>query len=120
MKVTISSVADKEDLEKERILLKVQADTDIGEYLLLQTGFKDEDVTIGVRHAFWFPYKPVAAGDLVVVYTKRGTQTESTLKSGKKAHFFYWDIGSPIWGTPDRAPVLLHAPDWDSKRPDEL
>jgi len=120
MNIEISSVAEKQNLEKERIILRVTADTDVGSFALLQTGFSGDEVTIGVHQTYWFPYKRVEAGDLVVLYTKKGTQNENTLKSGKKAHFFYWGLSAAIWGKSDRAPVLLYAPEWESKRPDEL
>lgn len=120
MKVEIQSIADKGIREKERIILKAVSDTDIGDYLLIQAGFSDGQVTVGTYQTYWFPYKAVSAGDLIVVYTKSGNQSEKELRPGRKAHFFYWGIGGPIWDKSDRAPVLLHAPEWISKSPDQL
>lgn len=120
MKIEIQSIADKGTRENERIVLKVVADTDIGDYLLIQAGFANDQVTIGTYQTYWFPYKAVSAGDLIVLYTKDGKQSEKDLRQGKKAHFFYWRIQEPIWNRNDRAPVLLNAPEWISKRPDEL
>jgi hypothetical protein len=120
MKIDIQSVADKGNFEKERLILKVIADTDIGDYLVLQTGFHDGEVTIGTYNTFWFPYKPVSAGDLIVLYTKSGRENVKELKGTRKAHFFYWGLSSVLWERNDLAPVLLHAPEWISKAPDEL
>ncbi|PLX89517.1 MAG: hypothetical protein C0618_01030 [Desulfuromonas sp.] len=120
MKVNIQSIVEKGNRDKERIILKAVNDTDIGDFIVVQTGFSDGQVTIDTYHTFWFPYKAVSAGDLVVLYTKSGKQNEKELRNGKKAHFFYWGLNGPIWNKKDRAPVLLHAPEWTSKSPDEL
>jgi hypothetical protein len=120
MKIEIQSIADKGAIEKERLVLKVRADTDIGDHLVIQTGFNDGEVTIGTYQTYWFPYKSVSVGDLVVLYTKSGKENTKELKSGRAAHFFYWGLDSSIWGRKDRAPVVLHAPEWVSKSPNEL
>ena len=120
MKIQIKSIADKENFEKERLVLKVIADTDIGDYLVIQTGFNDGEVTIGTYQTYWFPYKSVSVGDLVILYTKSGNENAKGLKNGKTAHFFYWGLNAAIWNRKDRAPVVLHAPEWVSKSPEEL
>ena len=125
MKLQISSVADKGVLDKERIILKVLIDADVGNFLLMQTGVNSEDggVTTHVYQSFWFPWKSVAAGDLVVVYTKSGTNSEKTIgggQAGRTAHFFYWGLRAPIWNNTNRASVILHAPEWESKTAEEL
>ncbi|GFO60836.1 hypothetical protein GMST_31610 [Geomonas silvestris] len=120
MKVEIKSIADKGVKEKERIIFKVVSDTDIGDHVLIQTGYSNGEVTVATFHTYWFPYKAVAAGDLVVLYSKSGKESEKTIAQNKRTHFFYWGLEVPIWNRNDRAPVLLHAPEWVSKGPDEL
>jgi len=120
MKIDIKSIADKGNLEKERLVLKVKSDIDIGDYLVIQAGFHGGEVSTGTFNTCWFPYKSIAAGDLVVLYTKSGKENEKELKSSNKAHFFYWGLSSALWANNDRAPVLLHAPEWISKSPNEL
>ena len=120
MRIAIQSIADKGDDQKERLLLKVLAVADIGDYILIQTGFQADGVTIDTHHTYWFPYKKVEAGDFVVLYTRKGHENQRKLENGKKVHFFYWGISKSIWSTKDRAPVLLYAPKWDFKEPDEL
>ena len=120
MKLKIQSVTDKGQLNKERLLLKVLADTDVGDYVILQSGYDEDSVTIDTYYAYWPPYKRVEAGDLVIVYTKSGRENEKRLPSGKQAHFFYWGLGVPIWSRSDRALVLMHCPKWISKSPKEL
>jgi hypothetical protein len=120
MKLKIRSVAEKGVYAKERLILKALANTNVGDFMLLRTGFHDGQVTVGVREAYWFPYKEIEKGDLVVVYTKDGKQSEKQLESGSKSHFFYWGLDKAIWNASDVAPVILYAPEWESKTPDEL
>ena len=88
--------------------------------MLLRTGFHDNQVTVGVLNAYWFPYKEVSAGDLIIIYTKSGKESEKRLEKGGTSHFFYWGLDFPIWQTMDVAPVILYAPEWESKSPEEL
>lgn len=120
MRVQIQSVVDKGDMDQERLVLKVRDDADIGDFMLVRTGFKDDDVTTKVYNSFWFPYKHVRARDFVVVYSKQGRSREKSLEDGRKAHFFYWGEAAPLWEEANFAPVLLHAPEWASKPPSEL
>lgn len=120
MNLKLKSIASKGDFEKERLVINVLNDTDIGDYVLLRTGFANGAVTVGVHNTFWFPFKQVKAGDLVVIYSKRGEHSEKELESGHKAHFFYWGRTEALWGTHDKGAVILHAPTWESAGVDEL
>lgn len=120
MNLDIRSIVGKGDLTTERITLKVNSDDDVGDYVLLQTGFAGEGVTTAVYQTLWFPYQKVSEGDLVVVYTKRGSQSSKPLKRTGQAHFFYLDLARPIWDDETKAAVLLHAPSWQGKSLSEL
>lgn len=114
MKLRISDIRDAGNLDKERVVINVLSATDVGRFLLLQTGLKDSGtVTNKVRFAFWFPDKKVSAGDFVILYTKKGSNTEAPFKE-VKSHFFYWGLEDSIWATPNRSAVLLDAPEWES------
>ncbi len=116
----IQYVADRGDLSCERLVMRVRQDVDIGDFMLVRTGFEDDEVTTDVSNALWFPYRRLRAGDLVVVYSKKGRHRRKQLDDGHKAHFFYWDQDSPLWDDEHVAPVLLYAPQWVSKAPQEL
>lgn len=115
MNLELRSIVERGVIANERITLRAKSDADLGDFLLAQSGYADESVTTEIFRAFWFPYKPIGAGDLVVLYTKRGVPREKPLSTGKVAHFFYWGLESPIWNIADRAAVLLSAPNWASK-----
>ena len=118
MTIKFESFADAGDLEKERVVMKAVTDTDIGQFALLRTLVNSAgNPTTGVTNAFWFPDKPINAGDLVVLYTKVGTPSEKALDSGKRAHFLYWGLSSSLWRNKTVAAVLLHVDEWSSKAP---
>ena len=112
MDVVLRSIADPGNLDKERVVLKVDADCDIGDYILLVTGQRKGAVTNNIRSSFWFPDKLVRRDDLIVVYTKTGTQNSRIQPSGSEIHFFYWDIAETMWDTGRHAAVLVHVDAW--------
>lgn len=120
MRLDIVRVADEGKLDNERLLLEANGKTDVGNYLLLPTGVQGDRLTTPARNPYWFPDKQVEVGDLVVVYTKVGADTDRLLDDGQTVHFFYWGLDDPVWGGRDLAPVLFHAQEWASKAPEVL
>ncbi len=131
MRVQIRYVADPGDLSRERLVMQVHRGVDIGSFMLVRTGFEDDGVDTSaneinavhdgaIANAYWFPDKRLQAGDLVVVYSKAGGDREKPLDDGHKAHFFYWGQKSPLWDDEEFTPVLLYAPQWAAKTPQEL
>jgi len=120
MKLELRSIVASGDLKNERLTLRALADLDVGDYLVAQSGYTDDSPTTVFYHTIWFPFKPIQKGDLVVVYTKVGSNKERVLSSGNKAHFFYFDLKSTIWDDRYRGAVVLHAPNWLSKSVNEL
>ena len=114
MNIKFVSVADSGVPAEERLILKVLSDADVGAFVVFRAAALDDTVTTGVKTVFWFPDKAVKAGDLVVLYTKKGTQSEKLLKDGNRAHFFYWNISSAIWDDKSMAAVILHVSEWTS------
>lgn len=120
MKMELRAISSKGDLNKERISLRALADVDVGDYALLQTGFHDGEVSTTVFHAFWFPYKPIAKGDLVVLYTRKGVPSSKPIKERGHAHFFFMDLAQAIWADIDKGAVLLEAASWQGRGSEQL
>jgi hypothetical protein len=112
MSVEIDQVLDRGKLAKERLVLRVTGADDIGQYAIFKTKGTESTVTTDVAHTFWFPDRTVDPSDLVVVYTKSGTQTEKLNKNGHKSYFYYWGLSEPIWSEDDDAVVLLQVATW--------
>mgnify|MGYP003652204344 CR=1 FL=1 len=120
MRLELRSIVSPGDLKNERLTLRALADLDVGDYLVAQTMLIDDYPATSFDHMLWFPFKPISKGDLVVVYSKGGTNKERTLSGGNTAHFFYLDLNQPIWDDPNKGAILLHTPSWESKSRDEL
>ena len=120
MRVQIRSVEDKGNVSLERIVLRVEREVDIGDFMLVRTAFVGGNVTTEVMNTFWFPDMLVNGGDIVVVYSKSGRYRKKQIGDNRQAHFFYWGQESPLWDDADVAPVLLYAPEWVSKVPQDL
>ena len=120
MRLQIQFVADKGNINRERLVLRVLRDADIGDFILIRTRFEGNQVTTEVVNTLWFPYEEVKTDDIVVVYSKRGQDRQKTIGDDRTAHFFYWDQDSPLWADASVAPVLLYAPEWVSKAPEDL
>ena len=112
MRLNVRLIADRGDLEKERVVFDVQSSLDIGAFLLLQTRYVNDAVYAKVYNTYWFPDGDVDAGDTVVVYTKDGIDREDIEENGKTVHFFYWGLDAPIWDSPNRAPVIAQTRSW--------
>ena len=73
MNIVIRRVADKGNYEKERLIMHVESGGDIGRYALLESTYVGEGEVSGkVRNTLWLPEISAEAGELVVVYTKKG------------------------------------------------
>lgn len=114
MNLKLFSISDKGDINKERLVLKVFGNTDVGDYLLMRVKFLDGEATTTITNTFWFPFQDVKIGDKVIVYSKRGSQNKKNLSDGATAYFFYWGQDKSLWDDDNFGPVILHAPNWES------
>jgi len=120
MKLELRSIVAPGDLKNERLTLRALENLDVGDFLVAQAGYVDDSPTTQLFHALWFPYKVIRKGDLVVIYTKEGSNKERVLDRGNKAHFYYFDLSDPIWADANKSALVLHAPTWESKSAKEL
>lgn len=116
MMVEIRYIKHPGELKDERLVLKVLKDCDIGMYLTFDTTYtEDGKVSNLVRHPYWFPDKKVKAGDLVVLYTKKGEQSEKKNTDGSTSHFFYRGLERTIWNQSADCAVLLEISTWTTR-----
>lgn len=113
MTFKITKIIDAGSIDKERIVLRAQSDTDVGSCLLLGGEAVGPDrVSSGdMPFAYWFEDKPVKAKDLVVLYTKSGQNREKENENGTTSHFFYVGRDESLWGSRLR-PALINSEDW--------
>ncbi|MET0438343.1 MAG: hypothetical protein ABW043_12710 [Devosia sp.] len=113
MTLSIRNVVDAGLIDSERLVLRMDPGGDLGDYAVLLT-YTDESGALktGVKAAFWFPYKEVAAGSLVVIYTKAGEEKIRERKDGGHTYFYYWGETEPLWDDKATTAILLNAPNW--------
>jgi len=116
MKVNSQTIAEPGTLEGERLVLDVVQDDDIGRYIVFCTTLMDPQIpsfSTSIRRQYWFPDKLVKKGDVVVLYTKVGKQSEKKNNDNSTSHFFYWGLSEPIWLENSQVVAVLgHLDDW--------
>ena len=98
MKIEIKETRDR-GTDKERIVLNVKEDCQLGEYFVFATEkLPDNKVSSAVRYPYWLPDKLVKKSDLVVIYTKPGDKSFKVNDDKTTTHFFYRNSSTPIYG----------------------
>jgi len=116
MMLRIVKVKDAGVLKKERVILEVTRDTDVGRYLLCDTTFDEKGkISNLLRHTFWFPDKLVKKGDYVAVYSAVGEDTEFQNTGKSTTHVFYWGLDVTVWNKSGDGAILFRAGDWEAK-----
>ena len=113
MRLEISSFVDVGVYERERLVIKILFDIDIGSYVVLLSSLSEaRNPTAGRKTAYWFPDGKVKTGDLVVLYTKKGEDRKKDIGEGRTTHFYYWGLDGAIWGSSNKTAVILRIADW--------
>ncbi|HEY9080017.1 hypothetical protein [Magnetovibrio sp.] len=112
MTLKLDKISNSSDLDKERIVISVLQDDDVGQYAMLRSYVNNDAPTAGDQEAFWFPDQKVKTGDLVVLYSKDGTTSTKALKNGATVYFFYWGKSNPMWRERTYVPILLDIREW--------
>ena len=117
MKVEVDTVKERGDLNNERVILKVNTDTDIGRFLLGVTRCTGErQVSSNLNQIYWFPDKAVKRGDFVVLFTKKGTRGQYENQTNSITHTFYLNLDACIWDLQKAAAVIFEIGMWQSSR----
>lgn len=106
MRLKSVGLRDPAVLPKERLVLEAVQ-------LFCTRPLSSGEVSSTVERTFWFPDQKVEAGDLVVLYTKRGSQHRRQNEDKTTTHFFHWNLDAPLW---DGAvvPVVANLRDWEA------
>ncbi len=116
--IRFTQYANAGELAKERVVFRAYEDLLIGEYAVFASRVNNKaEVLSGPQSAFWFPDDAISNGDLVVLYTKKGTAKQKDLTAGRRAHFYYWGLNEPQWASGHKSAVLVEVSDWDHSTP---
>jgi hypothetical protein len=112
MKIKIINVKANGDLERERVVIKVLADDDIGHYILLDTTYNGNTVSNKIQHPYWVPDTEVKRDDLVVIYTKKGVDKTVKNSSDSNTHFLYRGLEKSIWNKDGDCAIIMDIKEW--------
>ena len=113
MRLRIVSIADRGIAQNERLHLSVLADTNLVNYVVLDTiKISSTAISTSPKHVFWLPSYPVKPGDNVVIYTRAGVQNNLRRRDGGADHFFFWGLDRAVWGDSNACAVVLELNDW--------
>lgn len=113
MKLEIIKIIDRGIADKERLWLRVLADTDLTYNIVFDTTYTSENSISNVqRHAHWFKPRKVITGDYVILYTKKGTDSSSKNNDGSTNHFLYWGLDNTIWNKEGDCAVVFEVNTW--------
>lgn len=97
MKLEIRDIKEK-GTDEERLVLAATEDCDIGKYFAFLTKKNAQNIVFtNIKNPYWFPDKLVKKGDLVILYSKKGTDSSKENKDGSSSHFYYRNLVSPIF-----------------------
>lgn len=78
MNVNIKYIKDAGIPDKERLILSIFKEDDIGYYIIFNTVFIGEKVSTDIKHTFWFSDKKVHAGRFSCAIYKERRQKRET------------------------------------------
>lgn len=113
MKLNITSIKDKGDLENERIELIADRDCDLTYYMLFKTELVEEKIFNNKSQSvYWFAPRRIRNSDKIFVYTKMGENTHILNDDGTVTYIYYWDLTQPIFINEKALVVLVEIENW--------
>lgn len=117
MKISVATIANQGDLEKEVVTLQVNEDCDLGNYILTDaTCTRDDRLEKPFRNTFWFEPTEVKKGDYVLVHSRVGEVTHHSNQLGSTTHEFFWNVQEPVWHETEDAVLLFEVAAHEMKK----
>lgn len=115
MELSIVRIADS-GTDKERVILRVIEDCDLGRFLLFDTTYEEVGIISNkLRHLYLLPSVKANKGDFVWVYTGHGEYHTHENTSKTKTHNLYWGLDSKVWNNDGDKVYLLKYSEWLSR-----
>lgn len=114
MKLRILGIRDAGVIEKERVLLLVEGDGDLGRYITAVTVKNGSTLSAKILFPYWFQDKAVKNGDLIVLYSKSGQSSSVKNEDGSTSWFMYRGVNESLFKEPEKCVVVFDVPSWSS------
>lgn len=121
MKFKINGLREPGNLEKERVVIEILEDGNVGTLIVASTKQQDEgSVSSGIKNSYWIPDQDVQKGDLIIIYTKAGKKNNRVNPSNSTSYFFYIGLETPLYNENDETVVVFDISYWKSLRRSEV
>lgn len=116
MKIQIDKIVDHGQ-NSERVEMSVIQNCNLTYYILADTTYTDPThISNKLRHMHWFADRDVKAGDKIVLFTKKGTNTSATIGNGNTKYTIYWQLDINVWNNDGDAAVLFEINGWKTTK----
>ena len=114
MDIEIMYIKDNGVIDKERVVLLVKENCDLGHYILATSQIMPETNTFSskISNVYWFPDREMKKGDKVIVYTKQGINNKKENEDQTTSYFFYWGMDTPLNSQNDNACIVVLNVSW--------
>lgn len=117
MKLKLISISNHGDYNKEFVDLLATSDCQIGEHILADTTYKNENtVSNKLRHTYWFPNKEIKSGEYVRIFTGSGSAGTVISPNGSTIHKLYWGLKTAVWNDEGDSAVLMQIAEWKAHK----
>jgi hypothetical protein len=118
MKLEIVGILERGVSGKERLHLRALADTTLSFFVVFATEYTPtrDGLNRFPTAVYWFPPKPVKAGDHVVLLTGMGADSERKNDDGTTSYFFYWNRPTAVWNQTGKCATLFEMSNWMTSR----
>lgn len=117
MKFKIKGIREPGNLDKERVVIEILEDGNVGTLIITSTSIQTENsVSPKIKNPYWVPDQDVKKGDLIVVYTKSGKKNTRVNEDNTSSYFFYIGIEEAVYGDSKNTPVVFDIGNWQFLR----
>lgn len=115
MDIEIQYIKDAGIIDKERLVLKVLKDCNLGNYFTFYSHYVNgKSVSTEVIAPFWFADLDVSHNDIIVIYTKSGPKSSKKNTAGSSSYFFYRNKKEPLCNNNGICAIILEVASWNS------
>ncbi|CAI1705349.1 MULTISPECIES: hypothetical protein [Serratia] len=117
MKFKINGLREPGNLEKERVVIEILEDGNVGNLVVTSTSQQGEGaVSSKIKNPYWIPDQDVKKGDLVVVYTKEGRKNNRENDDNSSSYFYYIGMDEPLYDENTKTAIVFSIGSWKFAR----
>lgn len=116
MELVITGIGNKGQLAEERVGFKVQKKCNLKNYFIFSTHFMEAGFYNRSKNSFWFPPREANIGDIVVLYTKAGTDSSQKNDDDTTTYYYHWGLTESIFTSENHGVVIGEVNDWNLSR----